>query len=75
MWTVTNVKDGTYERVTTVSNDNPTATPTTDYHKADALAAKSNRMVPVRLYAKGYRIDGTAIRLYASISPIVRGGH
>lgn len=52
------------QRRVTIVNDDPAATPTTDYHSADALARRE--MGAASLASKGYGIGGRPIRVYAS---------
>ena len=53
------------QRTVSIVNDDNTATPTTDYHKADALARKA--LGDASLLAKGYQpFSGNAMRVYIS---------
>lgn len=60
MWILkTNKRDG----IVTVVNTDKSATPTTDYHIADALARSVSKSA--RLYAKGTTLDHS-VRCYCT---------
>ena len=63
-WNISRVHGSPIQRLVTLTNSDNWATPTTDYHAADALARKT--FGEASLVSKGYSLTGTASRVYAS---------
>ena len=64
-WQIHRFGGSALQRTVTIINDDPAATPTTDYHKADGLARKA--FGEASLTAKGYQIlSPHPVRVYSS---------
>ena len=63
-WQILKLHPSPLQNRVTLVNDDPTATPTTDYHAADALAR--NTLGAASLVSRGYTLTGRPIRIYAS---------
>lgn len=63
-WNTHTVHPSPIQRRVTVVNDDPAATPTTDYHAADGIARRT--LGAASLVSRGYGLTGRPIRVYAS---------
>lgn len=63
-WNILTVHPSPMQNRVTIVNDDPAATPTTDYHAADALARRA--LGAASLTARGTGLTGRPIRTYAS---------
>lgn len=63
-WSVARVHPSPMQASVTLVNDDTAATPTTDYHAADALARRT--LGAASLAARGVNLSGRAVRTYAS---------
>lgn len=63
-WTVQTRHPSPMQARVTLVNDDPAATPTTDYHAADALARRT--LGAASLAGRGENLSGHAVRVYAS---------
>lgn len=63
-WQVLKVHPSPMQARVTIINDDPAATPTTEYHAADALARRT--LGAASLAQRGQGVSRRAIRVYAS---------
>lgn len=63
-WQVLKVHPSPMQARVTIVNDDPAATPTTEYHAADKLARQT--LGAASLAGSGTGLTGRAIRVYAS---------
>lgn len=63
-WQILTVHPSPIQNRVTIVNDDGSATPTTEYHAADALARRT--LGAASLSSRGYGLTGRATRLYVS---------